>query len=111
VWLLLEKVVLVGIVPALVLLATNPMAFDLKQRISGAVALIAIAFFVSFSIEKHAGKPTNAEPQIVPLSEAVIEQKADRSNCSNLVAGKDAKIECSPPEEKAHDAARPKDHP
>ena len=61
VWLILEKVVLASVVPALVLLGANPMGFDWKQRIAAAIAVIAIGCFVAFTIEKR-GATSEANP-------------------------------------------------
>jgi hypothetical protein len=62
VWLILEKIVLAGVIPALALLGANPMAFHLKQRISGVIAVIAIGCFVAFTIEKRGISPAPSPP-------------------------------------------------
>ncbi|MGC9972252.1 MAG: hypothetical protein ABSE56_16855 [Bryobacteraceae bacterium] len=102
VWLILEKIVLASVVPALVLLAVNPMAFDLKQRISAAIAVVAIGCFVAFTIEKQWGnKPITNQLSSQPSVPAItIEQKATDSPCSNVVGGKNTILDCSPEREK-----------
>ena len=71
------------------------MGFDVKQRISAAIAVIAIGCFVAFTLEKGAASSTTqSAPEPVPP--IVIEQKATDSTCSNVIADRDAKVDCSP---------------
>ena len=60
--LFLERVVIAVLVGGIIALTfTNPMNLDVPQRISGAIALFAAAFFVAFTITKQnldANRPT-----------------------------------------------------
>src|ERR1700691_4297975 len=53
----LERFILPAFAACVVVIAlTNPMGFDLTQRITGTAALILAAYFVAHTIYKHPGK-------------------------------------------------------
>jgi hypothetical protein len=73
------------------------MGFDWRQRISGAIAIIAFGCFAAFTLERHGSSvPTATLPAAAPapVPTPIIEQKATDSVCSNVVAGGDAKVDC-----------------
>ena len=102
----LEKVVLPVLAAALMaLMFVNPMKFDWLQRVSLFIAIVAFAYFLSHSLHlrneairsgsaKHPSQNTPAQIQPAPPP-AKIDQKAEDSNCSNVIAGKDANVNCS----------------
>jgi len=108
----LEKFILPILAAAfMALMFVNPMKFDWRSRISLFIALTALAYFLSHMLhlrneairmgsEKHSSQgpsPAKTQPTSVAPS---IQQKARESNCSNVVAGGDANVNCPPVEEK-----------
>jgi hypothetical protein len=107
----LEKVVLPVLAAALMaLMFVNPMKFDWLQRISLFVTIIAFAYFLSHTLHlrneairlagaKHSNEissPAKTQPNTLAPT---IKQKAEDSTCSNVTAGGDANVNCSPGEE------------
>ena len=98
-----------GLIAVIVL---NPFKLDGHRRVALLVVVIGLAYFVARTIQitgkEHTGPlatpevPTPHQPAqtTTPKSQPVIEQKATESTCSNVVAGKDANINCSPEQEK-----------
>ena len=77
----------------------NGMGLDVHQRIGLGIALVGIAYFLGHTAYKS--KPISpVQIQSAPTMPApTIEQKcAENGPCSNVVAGRDATIDCSQPE-------------
>jgi hypothetical protein len=79
------------------LVVTNNMNMDAARRVCLGIALVATALFLGLT----SYKPNRGSSQATPGNPSTIDQTATDSNCSNVVAGKDATVDCSPsPENK-----------
>jgi hypothetical protein len=109
-----EKVVLPVLAAALMaLIFVNPMKFDWPQRISLFIALLAFSYFLSHTLHlrneanrlgsvkrsSQGSSPAKVQPG---SATSTINQKAEDSDCSNVVAGGDANVNCPPAEEKSN---------
>jgi hypothetical protein len=94
----------------------NPMKWDWQSRIALFVGVTALAFLLSHQIHlRNEGIRTGAAPapaevtgQLPTAQTVAIEQNADDSACSNIVAGKDAKLDCSSEKESGSAKKHPK---
>jgi hypothetical protein len=90
--------VLAALVGGVVIL--NPMKWDWQSRVALFVAIAAFAFLLSHQLHlrneaiRTGSAPTTATPPM-----PTIEQSATESTCSNIVAGKDAKVDCAQKQE------------
>ncbi len=74
----------------------NPFKWDLQQRISAFVLVLALAYFVGHTLTKKKLETVPAAQQQVPSTSAPsVNQSASDSTCSNVNAGKDATVNCS----------------
>jgi hypothetical protein len=102
----LEKFVLpvlaAGVIAVIVL---NPFKIDGHLRAALLLIVIGLAYFVARTIQLGSRPPqpltpasTIVEPTSIPSASpvVVIDQKAENSTCSNVVAGKDVKLSCTP---------------
>jgi hypothetical protein len=89
--------ILATITTGIVLL--NPMKFDIPSRIALFIAISAFAFLISHQLHlRNETIRTGTAPKTAEASTMqppTIEQTATDSTCSNFVAGKDSKIDCS----------------
>jgi hypothetical protein len=88
-----EKVALAAVVPLCVLLAANPMKFDLQQQISGAVFLPATGYFIAHTLEKRAA-PEAPASIFQPVQDTSIPAPAPQiaEDCSSNVNGDNNKV-------------------
>ena len=102
--------VLAAAVMAIVIL--NPMKWDWQSRLALFIGITAFAFLLSHQIHlRNEAIRTGTAPTQLNAPAATIEQKATDSACSNVVAGRDATVDC-PSDQKDHDAKKtnPKSH-
>lgn len=59
-----EKVLLALVVPLIVLILGNPVTFDLQQRISGIIALLAVGYFLAHSLQKRTETQNVSPPSV-----------------------------------------------
>jgi hypothetical protein len=97
----------------------NPMKFDMQSRFALFIGVLAFAFLVSHQLHlrseaiRAGTAPVTSAPAAAASGTAsapspTIEQKAADSVCSNVVAGKDAKIDCSTEQENGSAKKHPK---
>jgi hypothetical protein len=68
----IERFVLPVFVALVIALAvTNPMGLDIQQRVSGALGLICLAYFLGHTIHKQKSLPSPAPPVQLPPSSAL----------------------------------------
>jgi hypothetical protein len=83
--LFIERFVLTALASIVVGVAiTNPMKFDLPQRISLSIAAVAFAYFCAHSISR---KPSAAVPPSSPPPPNVHIEQHDAGPCSPIVNG------------------------
>ncbi|MFY9845192.1 MAG: hypothetical protein WA718_18295 [Terriglobales bacterium] len=75
---------------------SNNMNFDGLQRIGLGCALIGTALFLGATVYKQTHPMVGAPPSPTPPA---INQSASDSTCSNINAGKDTTVSCSPAKE------------
>jgi hypothetical protein len=78
----------------------NPFRWDWQQRISLSLGVLFFAYFFAYTIYK--ARQSASSP--------AINQNATDSTCSNVHAGRDAAIDCSPSTENK-DAPKPSPNP
>ena len=81
------------------LIINNTMGLDKHQRISLAIALIAIAYFLGHTAYK---RPKTQQPAVATTLQAsppTVSQTATDSTCTNVTAGNNANVNCSPQKE------------
>jgi hypothetical protein len=102
-----------GVIAVIVL---NPFKFDWHQRAGLLLVVVGLAYFAARTVQlenrtSQALSPSSpVGPPSIPssLPAPVVEQKATDSTCSNVVAGKDAKIDCSAKQENGSGQKNPK---
>ena len=75
------------------LVITNNMNFNSLQRIGLAFALVGLALFLGATAYKQT-HPASSAPSVPPAPS--VNQNATDSSCSNVNAGRDAAVNCSP---------------
>jgi hypothetical protein len=111
-----EKVILAAVVPLCILMITNPMRWDLQQRIAAALFLLAAGYFVAHTLElgskARSVPPSTAvsvpqqpsaiappQPQPSPQKQIPtqppqhIEQRSSGTNSPNIVTGDNGNVE------------------
>jgi hypothetical protein len=99
----LEKFVLpilAAVVVAVILI--NPLKWDWQQRGSLFIAVLSLAYFFAYSLHKSTPNPAGETP-VAPM----IKQDSQDSNCSNVIAGRDATLNCPPPSENKNAPKQP----
>jgi hypothetical protein len=101
----LEKFVLPVLAASIIaIIVLNPFNLDRQQRISLLIGVLAIAYFVGYSLYKGSAAKTT----ITPPSPPTINQSSTDSACSNVVTGGSATIDCSPNKEPNANKPAPK---
>jgi hypothetical protein len=72
-------------------IALNPLKFDVRQRVSLCVAVLAFAYFVGHSLQKNRSVPVQATPQAVEIPQRTGDATTTGPN-SPAVTGDNNKV-------------------
>ena len=90
----------------------NGLHMDGHFRIALGFILIGVSYGVGHAVyletRKSVAQPVPTSDAPLPVAPVTIEQKAQDATCSNIVAGKDAKVDCPSEQENGSAKKHPK---